>query len=183
MAALVLKQWSVKNIVVDKAGNYIVITGREGGLIAWILALLGIDPTTSIKVSMKRVEFKQSSLAGTSNRMIPLQGVCSTYYGYHKPWKEALGIFIVLAFLFGSIGEAAHSSSTTIFGTLISIAIALAYYFLNRTLTLGFVENSGVISGINFKRSIIENIDVNEEQARYVCELTQALIEKVKNRI
>ena len=144
---------------------------EEGGLISWFLALVGIDPITTIKNSMKRVEFRQSSLAGTSNRMIPLQGVCSIYYGYHKPWKEALGIFVVLAFLFGSVGSAAHSSGVTVCGTLISIAMALTYYFLNRTLTLGFVENSGVISGIKFKRSVIENTDVNEEQARLVCEL------------
>ena len=181
MGALVLKKWSAKNEFVDQEGNYILIIGREGGLIAWIMALVGIDPTTTIKVSMKRVEFKQSSLAGTSNRMIPLQGVCSTYYGYHKPWKEALGIFIVVAFLFGSVGEAAHSSGTTFFGIIISIGIAVVYYYLNRTLTLGFVDNSGVISGIKFKRSVIENVDVNEEQARYVCEVTQALIEKVLN--
>ena len=181
MAALVLKKWSAKNESVDQAGNYILITGRESGLIAWVLALVGIDPTTTIKVSMKRVEFLQSSLAGTSNRMIPLQGVCSTYYGYHKPWKESLGMLVVLAFLFSSFGSAVNSSGVTVFGILVAIAIALAYYYLNRTLTLGFVENSGVISGIKFKRSVIENVDVNEEQARYVCELTQELIEKVLN--
>jgi hypothetical protein len=180
MGALVLKQWSVKNEV-DQAGNYVFITGREGGFIAWILALLGVDPTTSIKVSMKRVEFQQSSLAGTSNRMIPLQGVCSTYYGYHKPWKESLGLFVVLTLLFGYFGMTTNSGGITVFGMLISIVLAIVYYFLNRTLTLGFVENSGVISGIHFKRSVIENVDVNEKQARLVCELTQTLIEKVLN--
>lgn len=182
MGTLVLKKWSAKNEFVDQEGNYVFITGREGGLIAWILALVGVDPTTTIKVSLNRVEFSQASLAGTNHRMIPLQGVCSTFYGYHKPWKEALGIFIVLAFLFSFVGKAANSSGVLIFGTLISIAIALAYYFLNRTLTLGFIENSGVPSSIKFKRSVIENIDVGEEQARYVCEVTQALIEKILNR-
>lgn len=75
--------------------------------------------------------------------------------------KRSLGIFMI--------------------ATLCAAVIALAYYFLNRTLTLGFVENSGVVSGIMFKRSVIENIDINEKQARYACELTQAMIERTLN--
>jgi hypothetical protein len=176
MTALVLKQWSVKDSPVDQAGNCIIISGRQGGSIAWFLSLVGIDPTTTIKVSSKRVEFKSSSLSGTSNRMIPLPGICSTYYGYYKPWKTALGILLVVILFWGlAIGT---STGKIIFGILISAAISLAYYFINRTLTFGFVENSGVISGIQFKRSVIENIDVNEQQARTACELTQAIIEK-----
>ena len=47
------------------------------------------------------------------------------------------------------------------FGGLVAVAIAavvaLIYYSLNKTMTLGFVENSGLISAIQFKRSVIEN--------------------------
>ena len=62
--------------------------------------------------------------------------------------------------------------------TLIGIIIGLIYYFLNRTLTLGFVENSGVVIGIRFKRSVIENVDINQIEAKHVCKLLQDLIEK-----
>lgn len=189
MATLVIKQWVTNNEPIDQEGNYIVISGRESGLFAWFLALVGVDPTTKIKVSFKRIEFQSSSLSGTNSRMIPLQGVCSTYYGYHKPWKKALGIFVVLMVLFISLGSVLAQANATgssyglfLFGTLVSIVIALIYYFLNRTLTFGFIEISGVISGIMFKRSVIENVDVNEQQARAVCELTQSVIEKVQNR-
>jgi hypothetical protein len=61
-------------------------------LVAWILSLMGVDPVTTIRVGMDRVEFSSSSLAGTQSRLIPLQSVCSSYYGYHKPWKAAVGI-------------------------------------------------------------------------------------------
>jgi len=54
---------------------------------------------------------------------------------------------------------------------------------LSRTLTLGFVEHSGVVSGIRFKRSVIEGIDVNEQQGHYICQITQALIEAKRNQI
>ena len=61
-------------------------------------------------------------------------------------------------------------------------SIGLIYYFLNRTLTLGFVENGGVINGIKFKRSVIENIDINQAQAQRVCLLLQKLIEAKEKR-
>ncbi len=45
------------------------------------------------------------------------------------------------------------------------------------SMTLGFVENSGLISAIQFKRSVIENKKIDEQHAAYVCDLTQHLIE------
>lgn len=147
--------------------------------------LVGVDPTTTIKIGIKRIEFQESSLSGTNNRMIPLRGVCSTCFGYHKPWKQALAIFIIFMVLSISLssmllemGSAGTGAAIFMVGTLIGLIVGFIYYFLNRTLTLGFVENSGVISGIRFKRSVIENIDVNETQACFVCELTQELIEQ-----
>jgi len=74
MATLVLKKWAAEATPVDQDGNYIVISGRESGLLAWFLACVGIDPTTTMKVSQKRIEFKTSSLSGTSNRMIMPRG-------------------------------------------------------------------------------------------------------------
>lgn len=186
MSALVLKAWKVNNKPVDADENYVVISGRRSGLISWFLSLIGIDPTTTIKVGMDRVEFHASSISGIKNRMIPLRGVCSTYYGYHKPWGKAIAIFFILILILPSIsnmisllnGRVQIEFAVFLISLVISLGVALIYYFLNRTLTLGFVENSGVISGIQFKRSIIENIDVDEDQARMACEITQAIIEQ-----
>lgn len=55
--------------------------------------------------------------------------------------------------------------------------VSLLYYFLNRHLMLGFVEDSGAVNGIVFKRSVIENIDINEDEARHVCRIVQDMIE------
>mgnify|MGYP005865692313 CR=1 FL=1 len=187
MSALVIKEWKASNQPIDSDGNYIKIIGRAGGLISWFLALLTVDPTTSIKVAQDRVEFSSASLSGTAHRMIPIGSVCSTYYGYHKPWKAALLLFFLFGFLFnmpGAIASAGNNAGISVmgylFGIVIAVGIALLYYYLSRTLTLGFVENSGAISAIKFKRSVIENVDVNEGQARYMCEVTQFLIEAAK---
>lgn len=170
MSGLVIKAWKVDEQA--DGGACARIVGRESGLIAWFLSLLRVDPTTTLMVSPDRIEFTSASLAGTQSRILPLQSICSSYYGYHKPWKIALGIFAFCLAVAGSM----HGGEG--FVALIGLVIAFVYYFLNRELTLGFVENSGVVIGIAFKRSVIENIDVNEEQAKKVCTLVQSLIEK-----
>lgn len=187
MSALVIKSWKAESKPIDDKNNYVSITGREGGLVAWILSLLGVDPVTTIRVGMDRVEFSSSSLSGTQSRLIPLQSVCSTYYGYHKPWKSAVGIVLGFLFAGSSIASAAMrdgngGGSIVLWAALLGLVFAVVHYFLNRTLTLGFVENSGVVMGIHFKRSVIENVDINEAQAKSVCTIVQRLIEAKERR-
>ena len=189
MSALVIKSWQAETKPIDEKNNYINITGRESGLIAWLLSLVGVDPTTKILVGLDRIEFSSTSLAGTEFRMIPLQSICSSYYGYHKPWKAAASFIAFFMFIGLSLGadmaksgEPGGAFTAFIVSTLIGTALGLVYYFLNRTLTLGFVENGGVINGIKFKRSVIENIDINQAQAQRVCLLLQKLIEAKEKR-
>ena len=183
MSALVIKSWKADTQPINQENVYVSIAGRQQGIIAWFLSLVGIDPTTTLLIGADRVEMTSNSLAGTESRMLLLQNVCSTYYGYHKPWKQALSIFLSLSFFIAPmVGAIAGSSRGPSAGMIIlmifiSALIALVYYFLNRTLTLGFVEHSGVINGIQFKRSVIENVDINHEQAKFVCLIVQQLIE------
>lgn len=183
MSTLVIKEWRASNQP-DYEGSYIRILGRQQGIISWILALLRIDPTTSIKVSQNRLEFARVSLSGAEHRMIPVGNICSTYYGYHKPWKSALFVFLLFGFVLnapGIIGSAFSDDGISILGYLIgillAILIAICHYFLRSEFVLGFVEHSGIVSMISFKRSVLENVDINEEQARYICEVTQYLID------
>jgi hypothetical protein len=152
MAALVLKEWKTSDKPLDKSGNFVVIRGRQ---------------------------------PGTDFKMIPLASVSSTYYGYHKPWAAALGMFFFLLWIIGSLAVALPQSvGGKVFGALFafvfSAAMAILYYFLKRTLTLGFVEESGIGAGLQFKRSVVEGIEVDEQQARYICEVTQFLIESAR---
>lgn len=181
MSALVIKAWKASEQPIDDQGNHIAITGREGGLVAWILSKMSIDPTTTILVGSERLEFSSASLSGTQSRLIPLQGICSTYYGYHKPWKTAAAI-VMLSVIMGvpMMGQSVFMGLLTM---LIGCGVAGLIYFLNRTLTLGFVENSGAVNGIQFKRSVIENIDITQVQAMEVCKLMQALIEAKEKRL
>jgi hypothetical protein len=184
MAAYVITSWRASNEP-DGQGNYVSLTGRREGIISWLLSILRINPMVSIIVDATRIEFSQVSLSGSLRRVIPLPGVCSTIYGYYKPWKQALGIFVFLVWLITQIAIEASSAAPAsgfvamgfLFGLLVGIVCAVIYYFLNRTLTLGFVENSGAVSIIRFKRSVVENQDIDETQAGYVCQLVQSLVD------
>jgi hypothetical protein len=183
MTPLVLKEWKASNKPIDDKANWIKISGRASGILSWILAILQVDPTTTISISEKRIEFTLASLSGTEHRIIPLASISSSYYGYHKPWKSALVVFALWAYLSAMFCSLIHCQFIGyLFGFLFSSIIAIIYYFLNRSLTLGFIEVSGVGSAIQFKKSIIENIDVNEKQAEYVCEVAQYLIESAKRK-
>ena len=174
--ALVVKSWRADAVNPDADGNMVVIECRQEGIIAYLLNLLGVSPTTTIKVGSSRVEFTTGSFEGFTRRMIPLGSICSTYYGYIRPLKAAisiaaLGLFLIVPVL------VAISGILAFVGALAVLAIAMVYYLLNKKLALGFVEVSGILSGIQFKRSVIEGQRIEEEDARRVCTLVQTIIE------
>lgn len=157
--ALVLKKWHASKTA-NENGNYVHLIGREAGLFAWILSLIGIDPTTEVEIRENLIVFTSGSLAGREKRVIPMKSVCSAYYGYKKPWKEALGIGILLTPVL-----------------LIGLIAGPLYYFLNKELTVGVVESSSWIGGFSFKRSVIEGKNIDEKNAYEVMDIIRGLIE------
>lgn len=158
--ALVIKKWYASNNPNEK-GNFVHLVGREAGLFAWLLSILGLDPTTEIEIKNDVIVFSSASLSGRTTRVIPMQSLTSAFYGYEKPWKEALfiGIFLTPFFFIGLIA-----------GPL--------YYFLNKKLAIGVVEASSWTGGFAFKRSVIEGQNIDETQAYKVIEIVRALIER-----
>lgn len=158
--ALVLKKWSASRTP-DAKGNYVHLVGREAGLFAWLLSLVGVDPTTEVEIRENIILFTEGSLSGREHRVIPINSVCSAYYGYHKPWKEALvfGILLLPVFFLG-------------------LLVGPLYYFLNKKLTVGIVENSSWIGGFSFKRSVIEGVQIDEAKSYEVIQIIRELLEK-----
>ena len=157
--ALVIKKWYAEETP-DENGNYVHIIGREAGLFSFILSIVGIDPITDVQIKEDNIEFKQSSLAGTLTRMIPLRSITSSFFQFNKPWKEALWITLIL----GSI--------------LIGFILGPLYYFLNKSLTIAVVEQSGWLGAFSFKRSVIEGKNLDEEEAYRVISIIKKLILK-----
>ena len=61
---------------------------------------------------------------------------------------------------------------------LLGPVLGLLYYFFNKTLSIALVEGGGVISSIEFKRSIIEGQEITEDDARKLTEILRALLEE-----
>lgn len=188
LTPLVIRTWRALDVA-DQEGCYVVILGRAAGITAWLGSIVSLDLTVSMKVNSERIEFAITSLSGYEMKFIPLCNVCSTICGYSKPWKKALLIFFAVFFptyiILMTIDQDVRGSgsiSALALGLLLSLAAAVAYYLLNRSFTIGFVEDSGERSIICFKRSVLENQEIDEVQAGYVSQLIQALIEhKQKN--
>jgi hypothetical protein len=85
----------------------------------------------------------------------------------------------MLSFVTSSAGQ--RGVASVVF--LIGIAIASLDYFLKRTLTLGLIEDSDLASAIQFKCSVIENLDIHDEQARIVCVIVQKLVDAKRKRL
>lgn len=193
MKSYVVTTWKANNQPVDEKQNYVHIRGRAVGFVSWILSLMKISPTVTIEISDARILLSEGSLSGSAHRVLPLENVCSTYYGYRKPIREALVLAVVLGGVCFNVfahwsnrsefGYGSTNYGMGVLGALLGIAIAVVYYIFNKKLTLGFVENSGVVNGIAFQGSMIDGQQVDEQSAKYVAELTQALVdERVSGR-
>ena len=85
-----------------------------------------------------------------------MPSVCSAFYGFKKPWKHALVLTVLLlpvsSILYRHVGWPA---------VLIALLVGPMYYFLNKSLTVGIVENSSWTGGFAFKRSVIEGKSIS----------------------
>jgi len=184
MKTYVIKSWSAHTDAPDSEGNRVRITGRAGGLLSWLLNLLQISPTVSLAVRDDRIAFREGSLEGLVRSHVPLDNVCSTVYGYMKPWKGAIVIGTLVglfaAFQFGVSGTVAR----ILYFGVPGISAGILYYVLNTKLTIGFTDVGGHRYGICFKGSVMEGQTVDEEAAAKVCHIIQDLIaRKTASRI
>ncbi len=162
-AALVIKEAEIN----ENGPLYVKIKGRKSGLLAWFLTLLKIDVTTTFEVYENRIEFSEGSLSGRIKEMIPLSMVCNLGTGYLKPviWMVLAIIFLLLAIPTFGI-------------TLIFTLLFGFFYFYRKSMLLYAVPNSGSGAIIIFKRSLIENVNLTEEDAYRIIDLITKLAEQ-----
>jgi len=160
-AALVIKEATIN----EQGPLYVRIVGRKPGLIAWLLNLVKIDSTTIFEVYEDRIEFTEGSLSGRFKETIPLSRICNLGTGYVKPF-----IFLVLAFI--SIPLIA-----VIIG-IFTLPLFLFLYFYNKSMVIYAIPNSARGASIVFKRSLIEGVNITEEDADKVITILRNLTNK-----
>ena len=187
MNAYVLTRWHAKDRP-DKEGYYVHITGRKGGIIDWVLTLMGLSPTILLRVSGNVLEFEETSFSNHINVTTPLQKITSSISGHERPvWKSATVAFIIWIILSTIAGAffsfLSGSSSGIVFGIMaqfgvfiFSVIVGVIYCWLNGAATLGIVSDSGEIYWVRLKRSLIEGIKVDRDTTASASAVINSLL-------
>jgi len=162
-------------------GPVVDISGRTSGLIGWILTVVGLSPETSLTVDGREVRSVDSSLFGQKFTVVPLGRIASVHCAYIKP----IGYFFLgSVFAFGGLFRALTMNQYEKFATRIGVLVIglllglvfFVLYFLMKKVAIYVVPFNGSPIGLTFKRSVIENVPVDIEQARKVIQVINNLI-------
>ena len=176
-AALVAKEFKV-----NKTGpQYVHIVARKPGLLAFLLAAIGIDTTTKFDVYADRIEFNKGSLSGYVKTTMPLSSLSVITGGFVKPiFKLIIGLVMVVWGFCSIVGgfsqyEGGALLVTIGFMTLIIGLILIVYYFLSKTLLIQVAASSGWVAAILLKRSVIEGVAITPETADTIVDMVTQL--------
>ena len=77
--------WILKTFQIDQTGStgaHLFIEARQPGIFAFILNLVGLDPTAQLKVTKGAVSFRSTSLSGMTETSTALTQIGSFQGGY-----------------------------------------------------------------------------------------------------
>jgi hypothetical protein len=161
------KALALQEKVIDPNGPcYVRLVGRKSGLVDWLLTLCGINTKTTLEVYADRIEYSYGSLSGNILEVIPLSKVSNLYCGRFKPFILLVLAVISLIGAFFTFGI-----------SLIPAILFFIYYFLKKTTLISIIPNSGSAAAVAFKRSIIENKNISDEEAQQIIQIIAQLVE------
>lgn len=185
--AYVIRAWKADNQPIDGQKNYVVIHARKAGLVAFILTALGVETDVTMKVNAKRFELHTKSVFGFHRRQVPLEMISSTDCGHGGPGWQAAAVFVAAFFVavwcgvfltYPAVENRPWMAWLVLgFSAVAAAGVALVYYVLNKTFFIRLVECSSFANVIAFKPSLIEDVVIDEDDARLVCDLIQGLVE------
>lgn len=175
--ALVIQEKTIN----ESGPHYIHLKGRKGGLLSKLLSMLGIDDTTTFDVYEDRIEFASGSVFGRTTEVIPLSAVCNVGTGYVKP--VPLLVFGIL-FIISCPVSMFDFDETWWIGLIMLLtgAAAFAGYFLGKTMMVYARSTGADLDMIAFKRSVIENLKIDDEEAKRIVLIMNSLVLKANRR-
>ena len=169
--------WILKTFQIDQTGTtgaHLFIEARQPGIIAFILNLIGLDPTAQLKVTKGAVSFRSTSLSGMTETSTSLTQIGSFQGGYSKPIS-----YLILAAFFmitGIVLDIILGDFFVIWFALIISLVCLVAYALQKNLAFGFETSGGAYYGMSFKRGVLNNVSVDITQVENALLLVNALI-------
>ncbi len=172
----------VKEIKINESGpQYVHIVARKAGLVAFFLAMIGIDSTTTFDVYADRLDFSEGSLSGRIKSCMPLSSMSVVVGGFVKPFLGLIGgIFCIFPFgiVLMSAGVAGGSIGSVFLGILSMLGggILIIRYILWKTLLIQVAASSGWSMCLCLKRSIIEGVEINKDTADTIIYIINELV-------
>ncbi len=167
-SALVLKEAQIN----EDGPRYVTILARKAGIFAWILSLLGVDATTTFEVYENRIECSQSTLSGKVKEMVPMSQISNLGTGLMKPVIYLVYAFICFVLLLPTFGA-----------SIIPMIIFIVLYFIRKNTTMIYaLSNSGTGPILIVKRSLIENVNITEEDSNRIVNIITQLVERSHSR-
>lgn len=174
--ALVVKRWYASSTP-NTHGEYIHVFARRQGLFSWILSLMRLDPTVYFGVFIDQIEFRVSSLSGYVKEVAPISSIASCSYGYSKPWKSALALFlatILVAFEIAKMQETVTALAVLAAG----VFITAIYFIFGRFLSFGVTLHSGDKFVLPIKRSVIEDQEIGEKSFEHLSAIISSILRR-----
>lgn len=177
----------LKNFQVSTEDGTLLVVGRRAGIIAWVLATVGLDVTTTLACTPTSVRFRASSLFGEEEISLAASAVASTSSGYAKPIGDLIAaVVFVIAGLYALSTMVMLGSVTgglVVGGLCVLLAVyCLVRYALNKRIQLSVETAGGRLFGLAFKRSIIEGVAVDIDRARAAMALLNRNVLEAQNR-
>ncbi|GHT08968.1 hypothetical protein FACS189426_05940 [Bacteroidia bacterium] len=160
-----------------EAEDFLIIEGRKTGFWQWVLVQLKLGNRYQILVNKDQISYSEDSARGNSLLLTPLSKIASTGGGYSKP----LGLLITAALLVVFGLWLLFSTATMGIISILVAALLVVLYHFRKSFFINVQPVSGAVFGFTFKRSIIENVEIDTELIkRGIAFLNEKVIEASK---
>ena len=163
------------------------LLGRREGLVAFLLTLIGLSPTTALVVNAREAVCETVGLLGVANRSVPMDRVALVSSGSKVAFE-----YIISAALMGLIGVGATIGSlfaNNFVGSLLAVMVTAAFiavsvllYRLNKRFYVGVFSQSGWPLLLGFKPNVIEGVELNLDRAMEMSATIRDLVIKAGGR-
>jgi len=173
-SSLVVQKLTIRTARSPQAANAVEITGRREGLVAFLLTLAGLSPTTSLVVNDREAVCKTTGLLGIENRSIPMDRVAQVTSGSKVAFEYLAGAVVMfLMGLLATVGFLVKFELLPLIGAPLVTALAMvgmvALYLLNKRFFVGVFPQAGPPMFLAFKPNVIEGVELNLDRAMEIA--------------
>jgi hypothetical protein len=161
---------ALTKFIVDQDSKYpVVIEGRRTGLIQWLLVQLRLGNLYKIYVKKDYIIYSEDSMSGFAMDLTPVHKVASTSCGFHRPILLLILAGLIFVLYWVALFYTLATTFDFAFGgfaisfllVLILDALLIIIYIFRKNFYIAIYTVGGVQYRLSFKRSFIENVDVN----------------------